>query len=254
MFALFAIYYVSAHRETVPLSGRTQIVDVSQQEEVALGLQSYRAILSKSSVVPQGVQVDLIRSVGKRIAAVSERPDFEWEFNLINSEQANAFALPGGKVAVYTGLLPITQNPDGLAAVIGHEVAHAIARHGAERMTQQRLMQMGQIAVGMSTGDLDPQTQRIVLGAFGLGSQFGVLLPFSRKHESEADYIGLLLMAKACFDPREAPKVWVRMQQANSGSKPPEFLSTHPSTTRRIQELSERLPEALKIFSSNCAQ
>src|SRR5690606_26436710 len=167
----------------------------------------------------------------------------KWEYSVIRSDQANAFALPGGKVAIYTGILPVAENADGLAVIMGHEVAHAIARHGAERMAQQQLLQWGQLAVGMAAGELDAGTQRMIMGAFGLGAQYGAILPFSRKHESEADYIGLLYVARACFDPREAPKLWQRMAKAASGSgQPAEFMSTHPSPDTRIRQFEEWMP------------
>jgi predicted Zn-dependent protease len=255
LFALYALYYVSTSRETVPLTGRTQLVDLSRDQEAALGLQSYRQILQNERVLTQGREVDLVRSIGQRIqkAAASEDPGFEWEFNVIQSDQANAFALPGGKVAVYTGILPVTENENGLAVVMGHEVAHAIARHGAERMAYQKLVQLGTMAAGMSMSDMEPETQRMVLGALGVGAQYGVLLPFSREHESEADYMGLIYVARACFDPREAPRLWQRMGEA-AGRAPAEFLSTHPSSETRIRQFEEWMPEALRVYEESCTR
>lgn len=259
LFVLYLGYYWMSHRQEVPVTGRTQLVDLSREQESALGLQSYREILSQSQVVPGGAQVDAVRTIGGRLveSAQAMLPDvpwghFDWEFNLIQSDQANAFCLPGGKVAVYTGILPITANADGLAAVMGHEIAHAIARHGAERMATQRLVQIGSMAAGMSVGDMDPGTQRMVMAAIGAGAQYGVLLPFSRDHETEADRIGLLVAAHACFDPREAPRLWERMDQAGSGRQPPEFMSTHPNHGTRIRQLEEWMPEAMEIYRRNC--
>ncbi len=252
IFALVFIYYQVSYTKTVPMTGRAQLVDISMETERALGLSSYRAVLSKEDVVPSGEQVERIRSIGQRIAGVTDANGYNWEFNLINSKQVNAFALPGGKVAVYTGILPVTKNDDGLAAVMGHEIAHAIARHGAERMTQQKLAQMGSLAVGVSVGEMDVQTRQIVMAAFGLGAQYGVLRPFSRKHESEADYMGLMYLARACFDPTEAPKLWERMAQVSQGKNPPEFLSTHPAPATRIRQFNEWMPEALKVRSEHC--
>lgn len=260
LFALYLGYYWISNQQEVPLTGRTQLVDLSREQESALGLQSYREILSQSRVVTGGPQVEAVRDIGERLvgAAQAMLPDvpwqhFEWEFNLIDSEQANAFCLPGGKVAVYTGILPITANENGLAAVMGHEIAHAIARHGAERMATQRLVQIGSIAAGASVGEMDPSTQRAVMAAIGAGAQYGVLLPFSRDHESEADRIGLLLAAHACFDPREAPRLWERMGQAAGGARqPPEFMSTHPSHGTRIRQLEAWMPEALEIYRAAC--
>ena len=261
LFVLYLGYYWISNQQEVPITGRSQLVDISREQESALGLQSYQQILSQEHVLRSGPQVDAVREIGRRlvVAAKEIAPDvpwqhFNWEFNLIQSEQANAFCLPGGKVAVYTGILPITANSNGLAAVMGHEIAHAIARHGAERMATQKLVQMGSMAAGMSVGEMDPQTQRAVMGAIGAGAQYGILLPFSRDHESEADKIGLLVAARACFDPREAPRLWERMGQASSGSQPSEFMSTHPSHGTRIRQLEEWMPEAMAIYQQHCGR
>jgi predicted Zn-dependent protease len=260
LFLLYMGYYWMSHRQEVPMTGRTQLVDISREQEAALGLQSYQEILSQSQVIPAGQEVDAVRTIGTRLVQAAEQllpnvpwDSFDWEFNLINSDQANAFCLPGGKVAVYTGILPITANANGLAAVMGHEIAHAIARHGAERMATQRLVQIGSMAAGMSLGEMDPGTQRMVMAAIGAGAQYGVLLPFSRDHESEADKIGLMLAAGACFDPREAPKLWERMGQVGGGgNQPSEFMSTHPSHDTRIRQLEEWMPEAMELYQRNC--
>ncbi len=251
-FALYFLWFYSSHREEVPLTGRTQLVDMSQEQEMALGLQSYRQILAQERVVPGGEVVDAVRGIGRRLATVAEDPGFDWEFNVIESGQANAFALPGGKVAVYTGILSIAENADGLAIIMGHEIAHAIARHGAERMAYQKLVQFGTLAAGMAIGDMDVQTQRMVMGALGVGAQVGVLLPFSRSHESEADYMGLIYVARACFDPRVAPELWRRMGEASGGKAPAEFMSTHPSSETRISQFEEWMPEALAIRERHC--
>lgn len=255
VFGAFAVFYYFSNQETVPVTGRNQLVSMDRQQEMALGLASYRKMLSSADVITSGKAVELVRSVGARIAkaAAADDPGFKWEYNVVRSEQANAFALPGGKVAVYTGILPVAENVDGLAVIMGHEIAHAIARHGAERMAQQQLLQWGQLAVGMSAGELDRQTQQMIMGAFGLGAQYGALLPFSRKHESEADYIGLIYVARACFDPREAPKLWQRMAKATAGrGQPAEFMSTHPSPETRIRQFQEWMPEALEIRRKHC--
>ena len=252
IFAAIFVYYLSSNRESVPVTGRTHLIDMSQAEESALGLSAYQEVLSESRVITAGKSAERVLSIGRRIAAVSQDPGFEWEFTLIDSPEMNAFCLPGGKVAVYSGILPIAANDDGLAIIMGHEIAHAIARHGAERMAHQRLAQYGQIALGMSMRDYNYDTQRTVMGAFGLGAQYGVLLPFSRTHESEADHIGIIFAARACFDPNEAPKVWQRMAQQSKSARPPEFLSTHPSNARRIQELTALVPEALTERSKLC--
>jgi predicted Zn-dependent protease len=252
-FLLYGLYYYFSNQQEVPMTGRTQLVDISREQEMALGYQSYQQILLQEDVVPSGQEVDTVRSIGGRLAAVAEDPGFEWEFNVIRSDQANAFCLPGGKVAVYTGILPIVANQDGLAVVMGHEIAHAIARHGAERMAHQRLVQLGSLAAGLALSDMDSQTQNVVMGALGVGAQYGILLPFSREHESEADYMGLVYTARACFDPTEAPKLWERMSAAGGGA-PAEFMSTHPSHETRIRQFDEWMPEALEIYKSSCGQ
>jgi len=247
---------VLASCTTAPYTGRRQLMIMSASEETQLGLAAYKEVLAESQLSSNSRLNEMVKRCGNRIAAVAERPDFEWEFNVIRSDQANAFALPGGKVAFYTGILPVAKNVDGIAVIMGHEIAHAIARHGAERMAQQQLLQWGQLAVGMASGDLDRGTQQMIMGAFGLGAQYGALLPFSRKHESEADYIGLLYMARACFDPREAPKLWQRMAEASSkgGKNPAEFMSTHPSPETRIRQFEEWMPEALEIRKKHCGK
>ena len=209
--------------------------------------------MHQEKVVTTGPKAELVRSVGDRIAAVAGEPDFEWEFNLFQSPEINAFCLPGGKVAVFEGLLPVAQNADGLAVVMGHEIAHAIARHGAERMAQENLARYGQIAFSVAAGDMDQSQRQAVMGAFGVGTKFGVLLPFSRTHESEADHIGLILMARACFNPQEAPDFWRRMREAvERQGRPPEFASTHPTDEHRIANLQKWMPEAKAEFEKNC--
>ena len=170
----------------------------------------------------------------------SGQENLEWEFNVIDSQEINAFCLPGGKVGVYSGIIPVAKTADGLAVVMGHEIAHAIARHGAERMGQEQMAKLLQVGLGMATNEMDENVRRGVMGAFGIGTQYGVLLPFSRKHESEADHIGLIFMARACFNPEEAPVFWERMERAaERAGTPPEFMSTHPSSDRRIEQLKE---------------
>lgn len=259
LFGLYFAYYWFTHRSAVPLTGRSQLVDISQEQEMQLGVQAYREILSQERVVsPQAREAQLVREVAARLIQAVHKldakadPGFEWEANLVQSDQANAFALPGGKIAVYTGIFPVAANADGLAAVMGHEIAHAIARHGAERMAYQKLVQVGSMAAGVSMSNMDPGMQRMVMGALGAGANLGVLLPFSREHESEADHMGLMFAAAACFDPREAPKLWERMG-AQSKGQPAEFASTHPSHETRIRQLQEWMPEALEIRNRACS-
>ena len=254
LFAVIGMVYYFSNRQVVPVSGRKQFIRMSRDEEAALGIQSFQDVLNNADIIDSGKEAELVKEIGSRIAKVSDDPGFEWEFVLVNSEQVNAFCLPGGKVAVYSGILPVAKNVDGLAIVMAHEIAHAIARHGAERMAQQELVQMGQIAVGMAVGDMDYEKQRAIMGVFGAGTQFGVLLPFSRKHESEADFIGLQYAAKACFDPREAPQLWQRMGEASSGNRSLEFMSTHPSDQTRIDQFKVWMDDAIKVRQENCGK
>ncbi len=235
--------------QSVPITGRSQLLLLSEKEELALGEQAYKDILKKATISQDQEQAALVKRVGQRIAAVSGRTDYRWEFNLIEDKTPNAFALPGGKVAVHTGILPITKDETGLAVVMGHEVAHALAHHGAERMSTGLITQIGAVGVAAVLGG-DPQTAKAIQSAFGIG----VMLPFSRSHESEADHIGLHLMAKAGYDPREAIPFWQRMDQASKGKKPPEFLSTHPSDQTRIEQIQALLPTVLPIYEKAAAQ
>ncbi len=233
--------------QTVPITGRQQLVILSEAEETKLGLQAYREILQKEKLSRNRRINAMVRRVGRRIADVSNRPQFQWEFRVIDKDVANAFALPGGKVAVYTGILKYTQTEAGLAVVMGHEVAHALARHGGERISQAMVAQ-GVIGAGQAaTGVSGPAAQQIAGLAYGLLFE----LPFSRSHESEADRIGLSLMAQAGYDPREAVPFWQRMSGGKKGQAPPEFLSTHPSGTTRIRQLRQWMPEALKHYRAS---
>jgi len=229
--------------ETVPVTGRSQVNLLSEAEESKLGAEAYQQILAKSKVSADPVPNDLVRRVGSRITAVAGG-GYQWEYRVIEDAQVNAFALPGGKIAVYTGILPITRDEAGLAAVLGHEVAHVTARHSGERMSQQIAAQMGLGVLGSILGASPQSTES--LGSVVVG---GLLLPFGRRQESEADHIGLIYMAKAGYDPRAARDLWVRMAEASKGrSRPPEFLSTHPSEETRIRQIEGWLPEALKHY------
>lgn len=269
LFAIGAAVYYFANQKTVPLVCETefsenganmcrkQIRTMSLDQEMQLGLQSYRQILTdnRQSLVTSGEIYELVQEIGRDIAeaAAPWDPGFDWAFNVIQSDQANAFALPGGYTAVYTGLLPIAENRDGLAVVMGHEVAHALAHHGAERMAQQNMQRIVGAGVALGAGGMDVGAQRTVMGVFGGISQYGYALPFSRKHESEADYIGLILLARACYDPREAPRLWERMGAAG-GASPPEFQSTHPAPETRVQNFETWMPEAIEVYNASCPQ
>lgn len=238
--------------QSVPITGRQQLVLISPQQEIDLGEEACKKTLKKSTLSQNTTNVEMVRRVGQRIAMVADRPDYQWEFNLMEEKTPNAFALPGGKVAVYTGILKYTQDENGLAVVMGHEVAHALAHHGAERMSTTLLTQITATGAAVILGGGNPETVDAIERAFGIGGEVGILLPFSRKHESEADRIGLHLMAEAGYDPREAVAFWKRMAQAGEGS-PPEFLSTHPSDERRIRQIEKWLPETLPIYEKRKA-
>lgn len=234
--------------QNVPLTGRSQLQVISEQQETRMGLASFQEILEKEKLSNDAAANARLQRIGMRIAAATGRSDYQWEFKLIdNDKMINAFCLPGGKVAVYTGLLPIAQDDAGLAAVIGHEVAHAIARHGGERLSQELLVTGLSVATVVATQD--SPNRDLYVGLLGAGAAVGYLLPYSRLHESEADRMGLIYMAKAGYDPRAAIGLWQRMAAAGKGkSKPPEFLSTHPADATRINELERWIPEALNYY------
>lgn len=266
LFAVYGIYYYFSNQTLDPVTGETVLIDrsLSIEDEKALGLQAYEEILSQERPVDpnseiarqiQGIAQKLIARVPEVEAALAAENgqsaptfsrDFEWEVNVIESEQANAFCLPGGKMAVYTGLVPVAENADAMAVVMGHEIAHALLRHGAQRMAQQKLTQVGQMAGAMS--GMDPQQQQMIMAAMG----YGYLLPYARKHETEADYVGLMLAAAACFDPQESVPLWERMSAASGGQAPPEFSSTHPNPGTRIQNLKTLMPKALEYREKFC--
>lgn len=233
---------------SVPYTNRHQFNIISNSDENKMGLQAYQDVLATEKLSSDAKAAAMVERIGRRIAAAAEQPDFDWQFKLIDATATvNAFCLPGGRVAVYSGILPVTETEEGLAVVMSHEVAHALAHHGAERMSQGELVNLGGAALQAGLAKKDPAVQNQVMGAFGLGASVGVLLPFSRSHEAEADHIGLILMAKAGYDPRAAVPFWQRMDKIG-GQKPPEFLSTHPSDSTRIKKIQQELPEALKYY------
>ncbi len=268
LFALYGGYYWFSNRTEDPYTGEKVLIDssISVNEEVAMGLQAYEEILSKERAVDPNSQVARqVRAIAERLIAKvpeveaalaaengkqanSAWKEFEWDVNVIQSDQANAFCLPGGKMAVYTGLLPVAKNADAVAVVMGHEIAHALLRHGAQRMSQQKLGQIGQMAGAMS--GMDPQQQQMMQAAMG----YGYLLPYARKHETQADAVGLMLAAAACFDPQEAVPLWERMSEASGGRAPPEFSSTHPNPGTRIQNLQALMPKAMEYRQKFCRQ
>ena len=243
----------------VPITGRSQLNLVSNDEIMALSSDEYVKVLNSSDVMSSGEYYRMVKDVGSKIQLSVEKymndngygdrlAGFNWEFNLIkNDTVANAWAMPGGKVAFYTGIMPLCKDEVGVAVVMGHEVAHAIANHGAERMSQGLALQLGVGTVEAAMGQDPSTTEQVFLQSIGISSQLG-MLSFSRKHESEADRIGLIFMAIAGYDPQEAPKFWERMS-ANSSGQPPEWLSTHPSHERRIADLNEHMAEALQYYN-----
>lgn len=247
--------------ETNPYTGRHQLLMTSVSDEMQMGAQAYAQVKNdpKMRLSQDPREVEPVKRVAARIIEAAKRSkyaemaqQFQWEVTVIKDDKtANAFALPGGKIAVYTGIFPVAKTEAGLAAVMGHEVVHALARHGAERMSQGQLtnaaLQVAGAAAGASGGGLMSQA---AMAALGVGAQVGVLLPFSRKHESEADYIGILLAADAGYDPRESVQLWERMEQLSSGGGPAEFLSTHPGHDTRIQQLKKWMPEAMALYQA----
>ena len=235
--------------ESAPVTGRDQLILLSESQAAEMGLAAYQEILESSEISNDPELNRRVTEVGRRIAKVSDDPGFEWEFTVIDDPTPNAFALPGGKVGVNTGLFKVAENDDQLAAVMAHEVAHAIARHGSERISSQLVVQGGLAAAGVaaSTQIEDPGA---VVQLAAAAATLGVTLPFSRAQEAEADHIGLIYMAKAGYDPREAIELWKNFEDFG-GERPPEFLSTHPSPGSRIERLQELMPEALALYDGN---
>lgn len=247
IFGLMTATLVAAC-STVPVTGRKSFNLIPDGQASSLGADAYRQVLSESKTITSGPDYERVMRVGRALAAVCDEKSFEWEFNLIDdSKTVNAFCLPGGKVAVYSGILPICENEAGLAVVMGHEIAHAVARHGSERMSNNLAFQVAGMGLETLLNEKSAATRQLVMTAYGVGGQVGVLLPFSRSHESEADHIGLIYMARAGYDPREAPRFWQRMS-ADGGARPPEWLSTHPNPDNRVKQLEAWMPEALKEY------
>lgn len=254
-FSLITLLIVSAC-STVPGTGRSQLTMIPSSQMLSMSYSQYSETIKKSKLSKDQQKTAMVRNVGVRIARAVEdllkeegvKMQFDWEFNLIEDDkQANAWCMPGGKIAVYTGILKYTQDENGLAVVMGHEVAHAVANHGNERMTAGIGLTAITLALAFGTSDLDPGTRNAFLAAFGAGTSVGIMLPFSRSHETEADKLGLQLMARAGYDPNAAIPFWQRMAKSG-GQKPPEFLSTHPSNETRIKNIEEFLPEALMYY------
>jgi len=252
---LIGIYGCSS----VPITGRNQLNLVSDQEVLSLSLQQYNDYIQTAKKSTDQTATALVTKVGSKIADAvqayyksqgmeSQLSGYSWEFNLIDDPQVNAFCMPGGKIVVYSGILPVTQDETGLAVVLGHEVAHAVAKHANERMSQQMVAQYGAAGLSSLLGKSSSSVQSIGQSVFGLGAQYGVLLPFSRKQESEADHLGLIFMAIAGYSPDAALPFWQRMSQ--QGSSVPEFMSDHPADNTRIADIQKELPEAMQYYTS----
>lgn len=259
LILVVGLIFLAAGCGEVGITGRRQLKFVPASIINSMSIQQYSQYLSENTVVGGTQDSEMVQRVGSRIvAAVDEYcrktmtkdpfEGYEWEFNLVQDSAVNAFAMPGGKVVVNTGILPVTQSETGLAVVVGHEIAHVFAEHGAERMSQNLLVQGGQIALSQALKDKPEETQNLFMTSYGLGAQVGLLLPFSRTHESEADHLGLIFMAMAGYDPHEAVPFWERMAAQKSGEAPPEILSTHPADSTRIQNLRDLIPEALEYY------
>ncbi|MCS6306220.1 MAG: M48 family metalloprotease [Nitrospira sp.] len=249
--------------ETNPYTGRSQLLMSSVGEEMQMGAQAYDQVKSDPKMRPSQDprEIEPVKRVAARIVEAAKRSkyaemaqQFQWEVTVIKDDKtANAFALPGGKMAVYTGIFPVAKTEAGLAAVMGHEVVHALARHGGERMSQGKVTNMGLqglqvVGAVLRISSKNPALSQATMAALGVGAQVGVLLPFSRKHESEADYVGILLAADAGYDPQESVHLWERMEQLSGGGGPAEFLSTHPGHETRIEQLKKWMPEAMAIY------
>ncbi len=244
---------------TVPITGRKQLNIIPASQMLSMSFQQYDQFLKEHKVIKGSPAAKMVERVGHKIQKAVEQyfaqkgmsnrlSGYQWEFNLVEDPQVNAWCMPGGKVVVYTGILPITKDEVGLAVVLGHEIAHAVAEHGNERMSQGLMVQLGGLALSKALEEKPEATRNLFMAAFGVGAQVGVLLPYSRLQESEADHLGLIFMAMAGYNPEKAIEFWERMKNMSGGGKPPEFLSTHPSDETRIKNLKKLLPEALKYY------
>jgi predicted Zn-dependent protease len=256
---LILLSFYSFSCQTVPITGREQLSFVPASQILPMSFNQYQDFLSKHTVVEHGEKTEMVKRVGTRIERAVERyfsehdlssrlKGYQWEFNLVEDKQANAWCMPGGKVVVYSGILPVTRDENGLAVVLGHEIAHAVANHGGERMSQALLVEMGGLTLDAALSQDQTKTNSLFLAAYGLGAQVGILLPYSRVQESEADHLGLIFMAMAGYDPNGAVAFWERMISSKHGASPPELLSDHPADAKRIENIKEFLPEAIEYY------
>ncbi len=257
LIAIIGIWLIAC--STVPITGRHQLNLLPQETMLAMSLSEYDQFLKENQLSNNPVQTRMVKRVGSRIQKAVEQffaqndmsdklSDYTWEFNLVENNEINAWCMPGGKVVVYTGILPLTKDEAGLAVVMGHEIAHAVAQHGNERMSQGLIAQMGGIALSTAIETKPAATQQIWMAVYGLGAQYGLMLPYSRLHENEADHLGLIFISMAGYDPNAAVDFWQRMAAQKKGQTPPEFLSTHPSDKNRIQNIQSRIPEAMGYY------
>lgn len=256
---LLVLYLFLVSCSTVPVTGRSQLDLVPESTMLSMSFQQYDEFLQKHELSQDQEKVQMVRKVGRRIQQSVEKyfaqhnlsdqlAGYQWEFNLVEDDQVNAFAMPGGKVVVYTGLLPVAQGETGLAVVMGHEIAHAVARHGSERMSQVLVTQMAGTGLAVALQNQPGTTRQLAMAAFGAGATVGFLLPYSRIQESEADRLGLIFMAMSGYDPHAAVGFWKRMAAKKEGKSPPEFLSTHPADDTRIQNIQKLIPEAMQYY------
>jgi len=247
---------------TVPITGRKQLSIIPGTTMLSMSLQQYSEFLNSHKLSTDQKQTQMVKSVGARIQKAVEKyfiennmseelENYSWEFNLVESKEVNAWCMPGGKVVVYTGILPITGDENGLAVVMGHEIAHAIAGHGNERMSQGLALQLGGMAISTAMAKKPEATQQLWMSAFGIGAQYGLMLPYSRLHENEADHLGMIFMAMAGYDPNTTVEFWKRMAQEKQGKAPPEFMSTHPSDETRINNIRELIPEVMPYYKKS---
>jgi predicted Zn-dependent protease len=259
---VLSLLFVLLSCSTVAITGRKQLNLVPRSTMLSMSFQQYDEFLKANKLSDNQEQTRMVKGVGTKIQQAVEQyfakrnmsdelRDYQWDFNLVESEDVNAWCMPGGKVVVYTGILPITKDEPGLAVVMGHEIAHAIAEHGSERMSEGLIAELGGMALSKALEEKPEKTQQLWLTAFGLGAQVGVLLPYSRLQESEADHLGLIFMAMAGYDPNTAVGFWERMANMKGGQAPPEFLSTHPSDETRIKKIKALIPEAMQYYKGS---
>jgi predicted Zn-dependent protease len=257
LLLVFIIVFITAC-QTVPITGRQQLNIIPSESVLSMSYTNYSDFLSTHTVINDTPDAQMVKRVGQRIRHavetyfsqnnLSDRLNgYKWAFNLVDDKAINAWCMPGGKVVVYTGILPVTKDEPGLAVVMGHEIAHAVAQHGDERMSQGLLAQMGGVALSTALSQKPKETTDLFMAAYGLGTQVGILLPYSRVQESEADHLGLVFMAMAGYDPHNAIDFWKRMA-AKQGASPPEFLSTHPADETRIRNIEKLVPEAMRYY------